>query len=861
MKNRKRVISCMITMLLLLSTVFSQTSFSSAAVKKPKLSTKKVTLSVGESKKVKVRKVPKKAKISWKSKNVKIAKVTKKGMITAKKKGKTKVICKITYKAKGKKNTTKFVVAVKVNSKKVSTGLPKVTAVPGNTSPTAVPVQTTGPADTSLPAPTATKVDPAAFRVLSGDELIQDMGAGWNLGNTMDGHTGFTPGETIWQPYKTTKALIKSVHDMGFNTVRIPVTWGTMIDDENDYAINEKWMSRVQDIVDYCISQDMYAIVNIHHDGAEQTGWLRIATDDQAALEEKFAGVWKNIATTFRDYDEHLILESMNEVKGENMTTAEENAVIMKLNQIFVDTVRGTGSNNAQRFLMVPGKYNFIDSVCNEKNQFSLPKDSVDNRFIVSIHDYSPNNFCLGENMHKVNCDPKMIANNEKELKPLYDIYTSKGIPVVVGEYGCVNKNNPEERALYLEAMNRMFRKYKLVGVYWDMGWYDRTQEPADYSLTIIDRESGKPIDKVVTDSLMRGFFGLTGETDPTTAVKGAAVTPVSSLELPIQQVTLAMDEEIHLDATYAPDNSNDVLLWKTEDPSVATVSYGTIHPKGIGTTTVTLFSQNSDQSVSILVTVTEAQAKVPCEELQVGTESLELYQDMVEWLGAEVTPADCSEAIYYQSGDESVVTVSSVGKVLAVGAGETSITVGTSGGKTKVIPVKVSEGAVKTDISLAVNVYYNDEDNQYFGNEESSDVITVNQDGQYTLTFDCEKDLSKKAVDAGIESLNRVTAIYIKDHEVTAGEASTSPLSACDIRYDEIVVDGQKLTIKNNDFKSALKSSGIFDTNDPINSWDGSVVEEVEIDHNAVLFTGMTNPKKISITFTLQNIAFQGVN
>lgn len=861
MKNRKRVISCMMTILLLLSTVFSQTSLSSAAVKKPKLSTKKVILSVGKSKKVKVKNAPKKAKISWKSKNVKIAKVTKKGMITAKKKGKTKVICKITYKAKGKKKTTKLVVAVKVNPKKVSTGLPKVTAVPGTTKPTAVPVQTPGPADTSLPVPTATKVDPAAFRVLSAEELTQDMGAGWNLGNTMDGHTGFTPGETIWQPYKTTKALIKSVHDMGFNTIRIPVTWGTMIDDENDYAINEKWMSRVQDIVDYCISQDMYAIVNIHHDGAEQTGWLRIATDDQAALEEKFAGVWKNIAATFRDYDEHLILESMNEVCGVNMTVAEENAAIMKLNQIFVDTVRGTGSNNAQRFLMVPGKYNYIPAVCDEKNLFSLPEDSVDNRLIVSVHDYSPNNFCLGDNMHKVDCDPKMIVRNEKEIKPLYDIYTSKGIPVVVGEYGCVNKNNPEERALYLEAMNRMFRKYKLVGVYWDMGWYDRTREPADYSLTIIDRESGKPIDKVVTDSLMRGIFGLTGETDPTTAVKDAVVIPVSSLELPVKQVTLAMDEEIHLDAAYAPNNSNDVLLWKTEDPSVATVSYGTIHPKGIGTTTVTLFSQNSDQSISIPVTVTAAQAEVPCEELQVETESLELYQDSVEWLQAEVSPADCREAIYYQSGDESVVTVSTIGKVVAVGTGETTITVGTSGGKTKVIPVTVSEGVLKTDISLAVNVYYNNSVKQYFGNEESSDVITVNQDGQYTLTFDCEKDLSQKAVSAGIEDLNRITAIYIKDHEVTAGEASVSPLSACEIRYDEIVVDGQKLTIKNNDFKSALKSSGIFDTNDPINSWDGSAVEEVENDNNAILFSGMTNPKKISITFTLQNMAFKGAN
>lgn len=85
------------------------------------------------------------------------------------------------------------------------------------------------------------------FVEMTGEELITDMGVGWNLGNTMDGHTGFTPNETVWQNVKTTKKLIRSVHDLGFHTVRIPVTWGTMIDDTNGYAINEAWLSRVQE--------------------------------------------------------------------------------------------------------------------------------------------------------------------------------------------------------------------------------------------------------------------------------------------------------------------------------------------------------------------------------------------------------------------------------------------------------------------------------------------------------------------------------------------------------------------------------------------------------------------------------------
>ena len=153
--------------------------------------------------------------------------------------------------------------------------------------------------------PSTEEGNPLPFRVLSANEMIAEMGTGWNLGNTMDGHSGHIPNETLWQDDKTTQALIDAVHDLGFNTVRIPITWGEMIED--DYSINDKWMSRVQDIVDYCIAQDMYVIINIHHDGADQSGWLDISTKDVEKLYEKFAGVWNSIATRFKDYDEHLI--------------------------------------------------------------------------------------------------------------------------------------------------------------------------------------------------------------------------------------------------------------------------------------------------------------------------------------------------------------------------------------------------------------------------------------------------------------------------------------------------------------------------------------------------------------------------
>ncbi|MCI9078631.1 MAG: cellulase family glycosylhydrolase [Lachnospiraceae bacterium] len=699
------------------------------------------------------------------------------------------------------------------------------------------------------------------FKILSADELVKDMGAGWNLGNTMDGHTGFTPNELQWQNDKTTKTLIKSIHDLGFNTVRIPVTWGTKIDDNNNYQIDEAWISRVQDIVDYCISQDMYAIINIHHDGAEQTGWLRIATDDQETLEKKFAGVWKNIANRFRDYDEHLIFESMNEVQGINMTPAKENSVIMKLNQIFTNTVRATGSNNSERWLMMPGKFNYIDSVCNEKNKFALPEDTVPDRLIVSVHYYTPGNFCgattnISDSYTKY--DLKKMAYNNTELKPLYDKYTSKGIPVVVGEYGCNNKDNPVQREFYIEGINRIFKKYKLAGIYWDQGWYDRSQK-SDYSFSIIDRAKCQPIEKNITDGLMRGFNGLNSSTDYSTLKKKPEIIPVTSLSVSKQEVSLQINETAEITTTHEPSNSNDVILWKTDNPCVATVAYGKINAKGTGTATITAFTQNSTIEQQIKVTVTDSVPSRPCISLETAKHELNLDIGGYEYTSVKLSPSDTDETLYFTSSDENVATVSSIGKVLATGEGSAVITVSSTGGIKQEIKVNVSKKETEKKLNLSINVYYNDSTHNYFANETGKDTICVTDNGTYTLTFDCSKDLSDAAKKAGVKSLEKLTAIYIKDYDVASGKTSKSPLKTCQIKYDEIDVDGVQLTIKSNNFKSALKDSGIFDTNDPVNSWDGSVVEEVQASGGVANFKGIKKPQKITIKFTLSELEFGG--
>lgn len=166
----------------------------------------------------------------------------------------------------------------------------------------------------------------------------------------------------------------------------------------------------------------------------------------------------------------------------------------------------------------------------------------------------------------------------------------------------------------------------------------------------------------------------------------------------------------------------------------------------------------------------------------------------------------------------------------------------------------------LNTTLLLALNVMYNDADSAYYGNEVGP-VIKVTGDGQYTVTFDCATDLTDAAKQAGVKGLKYLTSIYIKDYAVTSGKLGASNLTSCNIKWDKIVVDGVELTITNGEAKSGIKTSGIFDTNDPINAWDGSAVAEVEVvdeEAHVINLTTGDNPQKIEVTFTLSETVFK---
>lgn len=699
---------------------------------------------------------------------------------------------------------------------------------------------------------------PMIYKDLTMSEIVADMGTGWNLGNTFDGHTGMIPSETIWQDSLTTQQLINSVHDLGFHTVRIPITWGSMIKDE--YTIDDAWISRIQDVVDYCINQDMYVIINIQNDSDPLEGWLSLDSEDMDIVYEEYEDVWRCIADRFKDYDEHLIFESMNEVSGTREGAVLETQMIMNLNQIFVNVVRATGSNNAVRWLSIPGRAADIEQIVNEKYGFTLPEDEIEGRLFVTVHSFDTA-FGVEQSMDVTEYDMDRVALLSKYVTDLENRFVSQGVPVIWGAYGSVNKNNISQRAYYHEVMNYLCKNAGIVPVYWDQGWYDRGESPADYSFALIDRDTNEVIEKEVVDGIIRGYFGNEQLTSVSQIDVNPMISEITELSLSEGEIVLPLGEQIKIEYSKVPSSSRDLVLWKSSDFSVATVYNGVVVAKGPGTAEITAYSQSGSVSVSIPVTVTAKEVENPVTDIFVLEPKLYLAKGSYSWLKPEISGGDENTFLTYQSMDSSVATVSRIGKVTAVGNGETTIRICSVDGCEESVTVNVSgyEEVVEKNLKLALNVLYNDEELGYSENEVG-DYILVNGDGQYTVTFDCEQNLSKKAKEAGVEGLNNLVAIYIKDYDVTDGIQMDSGLISCNIRYDSILVDGVDLTILQHEAQSALKASGIFDSNNPINAWDGSVVAEVEEENHVLnlILPEIEHPQKISITFTLSDCIFE---
>lgn len=301
-------------------------------------------------------------------------------------------------------------------------------------------------------------------------ELVKEIKIGWNLGNTLDATGGgrTMKSETSWGNPKTTKKIFDMVKEAGFNAVRIPTSWGNHLGPEPDYTIDAAWLDRVQEIVDYAYENELYTILNLHHEE-----WHFPSNDNYESAKAILTSVWSQIADRFEDYDEHLIFEGMNEprMKGTsyewNGGNEEGRKVVSQLNTAFIDTVRNSGGNNPLRHLMIPTYAASSDP--KTWNDFILPEDD---NIIVSIHAYTPYHFALNAvgtaewsmDNQKDTWEVENLMNN------LYDQFVSKGYPVIIGEFGAKDKNNLESRAAWAEYYIRKASEKGIPCFWWDNG-------------------------------------------------------------------------------------------------------------------------------------------------------------------------------------------------------------------------------------------------------------------------------------------------------------------------------------------------------------------------------------------------------
>ena len=325
-------------------------------------------------------------------------------------------------------------------------------------------------------------------------EFVRAMGYGINLGNTLEScgnwlhTTNVSTYETAWGSPIIMRETIQGYADGGFGVLRIPVAWSNVMSDDGNYTISPNYIARVHEVVEWTLDSGMYAIINIHYDN----GWVNTFPENEEENMKRFKLMWTQIAEAFNDFDERLMFESQNEELGWNSiwnqwsgTNGEEKRksydLVNRVNQAFVDVVRGTEGTNSRRHLLISGYNTDVGLTCDEL--FKMPNDPA-GRLAVSVHYYDPSTLTILEedaDWGKAKTtwgDSADIAGLERNVQMLKTRFIDNGVPVIVGEYGCFGKNKTREtiESYLLDVSTRLYA-IGACPILWDTTGdeYDRT--------------------------------------------------------------------------------------------------------------------------------------------------------------------------------------------------------------------------------------------------------------------------------------------------------------------------------------------------------------------------------------------------
>lgn len=310
-----------------------------------------------------------------------------------------------------------------------------------------------------LPFPVAPQTDSVKFAA--------SLGAGWNLGNTLDSWRIPEPEdtETCWGNPKTTKELISLLKDNGFDSVRIPVTWFQHLDDDGN--IESEWLDRVNEVVDYVIDCGMFAVLNIQHDDQD---WLITDNEHERSATETLVKLWKQIAERFAGYDEKLIFDIMNEprvvgAETEWQGTDEGRQVVNRMNSAALKVIRESGGNNAGRYVFITGY-----AASDLEENFTAIEIPDDPHVMISLH-YYPGTAHRSEFK---DCEEKLTLKQKyeiyKKLRAFYETFAAKGVGVCITECGWTDRENLANLAKRASFVVRTANRFGFYCFVWDNG-------------------------------------------------------------------------------------------------------------------------------------------------------------------------------------------------------------------------------------------------------------------------------------------------------------------------------------------------------------------------------------------------------
>lgn len=313
-------------------------------------------------------------------------------------------------------------------------------------------------------------------------QYVSEINMGINVGNSLD-VAQVWGGETGWGNPKIAKGVFTAIKEKGFNTVRIPVTWfgRKSTAESSNYTVSASLMTRVKQVVNYAIDEGLRVVLNAHHDGE----WLvpikylsdgyTIDEEGMTSMLNGYSKLWSQIADVFKDYGENLMFESMNEVREGNNWSGYYEAYlgINRINQTFVDAVRKAGGNNDKRYLVVKA-YAGGGLSKSSLSTFKIPDDPA-NHIIFSFHSYSPSDFAFdpadsGKPEQTKYVEEDLVSSLETALKKAKTNFIDNGVPVIIGEFGSVNKNNTEERIKHAKKYVSLAAEYNIKCFWWDDG-------------------------------------------------------------------------------------------------------------------------------------------------------------------------------------------------------------------------------------------------------------------------------------------------------------------------------------------------------------------------------------------------------